>query len=88
MTPIKELRKLCANAISSSKFNTNNGWGFGGSYGIAYQLNNGVTISYVNVCYRHMTPDRYIWAKDKDGNDIFYTKRPTVNQLNKLKKQL
>lgn len=88
MTPKEELRGLLDNAISSKESNTNNGWGFGGVYSIVYQLNNGVTVSYIETCHSPMTSNIHIRAKDKDGKDIFYSKRPTVNQLNKLKNKL
>lgn len=46
-------KQLLAQAIKSEDFNTNNGWGFGGSIGTTYTFKNNVKLVLRKICYRH-----------------------------------
>ena len=54
--------KTFKNRTESTKFNTNNGWGFGGSYGKIYSMylsENLFKIKEGKNCYRHSISDLY-----------------------------
>ena len=60
--------------VKKEKFNTNNGWGFGGSYGNKITYSNGLVNMKGHYCYRHTgtSPrnDWYILDADGELNNI------------------
>jgi len=47
-------------------YNTNNGWGFGGSHGLKYTFNDKLFVKIGKACYRHhpSTPHVTVWYVD------------------------
>jgi hypothetical protein len=55
--------------VKKEKFNTNNGWGFGGGYGNEYTYSNGLVNRKGKLCYRHAgTSPLNNWYILVDGN--------------------
>jgi hypothetical protein len=46
--------------IGTERFNTNNGWGFGGSIGTQSIYSNGLVMSKGKYCYRHLLPQPFV----------------------------
>lgn len=51
------------------EFNTNNGWGFGGSIGREYTYDR-LTIRRGRYCYRHAPSEAYTSYYERDGGQV------------------
>lgn len=54
-------------AMTERACNTNNAWGFGGSYGTEYVFPNGWVLRKGTACYRHLPTRRIIYAIAPDS---------------------
>lgn len=50
------------------KYNSNNGWGFGGSVGYEYKFGDRVRLVIGSACYRHLPSQKHttVWYKDSE----------------------
>ena len=63
-------QELLDQAVDTELYNTNNAWGFGGSYGKKYFFSNGMMLKIGTACYRHL-PSHGIWTLyDNKGNRL------------------
>lgn len=68
------------NLIKKEKYNSNNGWGFGGEIGYYYYYDNDIREFKGKSCYRHMdkSPANWIQVLGPDGyTEILGTKSDT-----------
>ena len=64
------MNKIFAMSYKTEQFNSNNGWGFGGSSGTEYFLDGGVSVCIGSYSYRHLPSKKFIKVR-KDGFDKF-----------------
>lgn len=57
---VELVNRLLSLDATVEKFNSNNGWGFGGAYGERYHLKNNIVITIATACYRHMGTTPFI----------------------------
>lgn len=80
---MKELMRLIEKiAISISKVNTNNAWGFGGAIKTVYHLSNGTSVHKGKVCYRHAPSTTFINLRDSNGNILLDGKKKLERYFN------
>jgi len=82
-------KEILKTAIKKENHNTNNDWGFGGSYGTTYQFKNKISVICRTLCYRH-AGSHNVCEVFKDGIELFYANKLSLSgeQLKKLNKLL
>lgn len=56
--------------VSTSEFNTNNSWGFGGAVGTQINYRSGSYARMGSASYRHLPPARFVCFYNSDGDRL------------------
>ena len=64
------------------KFNTNNGWGFGGAYGERYHLKNNIVVTIATACFRHTGTTPFIRVDHNGRHGVIDTDRSSTRLAN------
>lgn len=67
MLTYKRDRMDTAEAMIERPYSTNNGWGFGGSFGTEYLFEDGWVLRIGKACFRHLPPRQIAYAIEPGG---------------------